>query len=140
MSTRKNNNILHTELFNAHIINKSTHGSQSECLSTDLTPVTYKGLYSMHKYWGKKPHNIIRSFIECYTKEGQIVMDPFWGSGVTAIEALLAKRKTSAIDLNPVATFITRATLIPVNPKDIEMEYYRIRDTVESNINELYLT
>jgi DNA modification methylase len=140
MSTRKNKNVLHTELFNNYIINKSTHNSQSECLHTDLSPVTYKGIYSMHKYWGKKPHNIIRSFIECYTKEGQIVMDPFCGSGVTAIEALLAKRKAIAIDLNPIAIFITRATLLPVNPNDIEMEYYRIRDTVECNINELYLT
>ena len=116
------------------------HSKQSECLHTDLKPVTYKGLYSMHKYWGKKPHNIVRSFIECYTKEGQIVMDPFCGSGVTAIEALLAKRKAIAIDLNPIANFITRATLLPVDPIGIEIEYKNIRDTVEYNINELYLT
>jgi DNA modification methylase len=137
MSTRKNKNILHTELFNSYILNKSTHNSQSECSHTDLTPVTYKGIYSMHKYWGKKPHNIVRSFIEYYTEKGQIVMDPFCGSGVTAIEALLAKRKAIAIDLNPVATFITRATLLPVNPNDIEMEYKRIRNAVEHKINEL---
>jgi DNA modification methylase len=140
MTTRKNKSVLHTELFNNHITNKSIHNSQSECLHTDLRPVTYKGIYSMHKYWGKKPHNIVRSFIECYTKEGQIVMDPFCGSGVTTIESLLAKRKAIAIDLNPVATFITRATLLPVNPNDIEKEYKRIRNAVEYNINELYLT
>ncbi len=140
MPTGKRKNILHTELFNTYILNKSIHGSQSECLNLDLKPVTYKGIYSMHKYWGKKPHNIVRSFIECYTEEGQLVMDPFCGSGVTAIEALLAKRKAIAIDLSPMATFITRATLLPVNPDDIKMEYYRIRGTVEYNINELYLT
>jgi len=121
------------------MLNKSIHGNESECLHTKLTPVTYKGLYSMHKYWGKKPHNIVRSFIECYTEEGQVVMDPFCGYGVTAIEALLTRRKAIAIDLNPIATFITRATLLPVDPIDIEMEYYRIRNTVEYNINELYL-
>jgi len=41
---------------------------------------------------------------------------------------------------SPLATFITRATLLPVNPNDIEAAYYRIRDIVEYNINELYLT
>ena len=140
MSTRKNKNVLDTELFSNYIINKSTHNSQSECSHIDLTPVTYKGIYSMHKYWGKKPHNIVRSFIKRYTEEGHIAMDPFCGSGVTAVEALLAKRKAIANDLNPIATFITRTTLLPVNPDAIEMEYYRIRDTVEYNINELYLT
>jgi len=140
MSTKKNKNILHTKLFNIYMQKEYIHGKKSECLHTDLKPVTYKGLYAMHKYWSKKPHNIVRSFIEYYTEKGQIVMDPFCGYGVTAIEALLAKRKAIAIDLNPVATFITRATLIPVHPKDIEIEYYRIRDAVECNINGLYLT
>ena len=113
---------------------------EGQIVSAHLVPETYKGIYSMHKYWGKKPHNIVRSFIERYTEEGQIVMDPFCGSGVTAIEALFTKRKAIAIDINPIATFITRATLLPVPPSDMEMEYRRIRDTIESSINEFYLT
>jgi tRNA G10 N-methylase Trm11 len=56
MPNRKNKNV--TELFSNYIINKLTNNSSSECLHTDLRPVTYKGIYSMHKYWGKKPHNI----------------------------------------------------------------------------------
>ena len=26
-------------------------------------PKSYTGIYSMHKYWSKKPYNIIRQFI-----------------------------------------------------------------------------
>jgi adenine-specific DNA methylase len=140
MSNKKNNNILQIELFNEYILNKLMQGSLVNDPQSDLTPVTYKGIYSMHKYWGKKPHNIVRSFIKRYTEEGHIVMDPFCGSGVTAIEALLTKRKAIAIDLNPIATFITRAILLPVDPIDIEIEYKSIRNTVEHKINELYLT
>jgi len=140
MPTRKNKSISQMGLFDAYMPNESMQSSQAGRLHTDLTPVTYKGLYSMHKYWGKKPHNIVRSFIERYTEEGHLVMDPFCGSGVTAIEALLARRKAIAVDLNPMATFITRATLLPVDPVELEMEYHRLRDTVRETINELYLT
>ena len=28
---------------------------------------TYKGIYAMHKYWGKKPFNEISKFIEKYS-------------------------------------------------------------------------
>lgn len=48
---------------------------------------TYKGLYAMHKYWGKKPFNEISKFIEKYSESEDIVMDCFCGSGVTLIEA-----------------------------------------------------
>jgi len=127
-------------LFDNHSLHEVVQYKQVSQLFNELIPETYKGLYSMHKYWGKKPYNIVRSFIERYTEAGQIIMDPFCGSGVTAIEALFARRKAIAIDLNPIATFITRATLLPVHPNDIENEYYRIRNTVGASINKLYLT
>ena len=34
---------------------------------------TYKGLYTMHKYWGKKPYNIMADFIKKYTRQNEIV-------------------------------------------------------------------
>ena len=46
---------------------------------------TYKGIYAMHKYWGKKPFNEISKFIEEYTVPGDVVLDSFCGSGVTLI-------------------------------------------------------
>ena len=32
---------------------------------------TYKGIYAMHKYWGKKPFNEISKFIEKYSEKGR---------------------------------------------------------------------
>ncbi len=54
MPTRKNKSILQMGLFDAYMLNESMQSSQAGRLHTDLTPVTYKGLYSMHKYWGKE--------------------------------------------------------------------------------------
>jgi len=43
-------------------------------------------MYLMHKYWVRKPHNVVGDYIEHYSKKGEIVLDPFIGSGVTAVE------------------------------------------------------
>ena len=45
-------------------------------------------MYLMHKYWARKPHNVVSEYIENYTKEGELVLDPFCGSGPTPIEAI----------------------------------------------------
>src|SRR5208337_137387 len=43
-----------------------------------------------------------------YSQEGDMVLDPFGGSGVTAIEAFLLGRRAIQNDLNPFANFIAR--------------------------------
>lgn len=79
-----------------------------------LVAKTHPPMYLMHKYWARKPHNVVSEYIKHYSKPGNIVLDPFAGSGVTAIEAIKLKRKAIAIDLDPMATFITRMTAMPI--------------------------
>lgn len=74
-------------------------------------PMMYKAL----KYWGKKPHNIFRKYIENYTKESEIVLDAFAGSGITPLETIQANRKAVAIDLNPISTFMIEMVAKPLN-------------------------
>src|SRR5207247_11264754 len=47
-------------------------------------------------------------YIKRYSQEGDVVLDPFGGTGVTAIEAFLLGRKAIQNDLNPFANFIAR--------------------------------
>ena len=35
----------------------------------------------MHKYWGKKPASELKNIVEKYTKEGDVILDPFAGYG-----------------------------------------------------------
>lgn len=63
-------------------------------------------IYNMHTYWSKKPHDAIRQYIEHYTQPGDLVLDPFCGSGGTTLAALMTGRKAIAIDRSPAATFI----------------------------------
>lgn len=72
--------------------------------------------YKIHPYYTKQPSNVVGEYIRHFSPEGGLVVDPFCGSGVTAIEALTNRRRTLCIDLDPLAVFITRMTgLAPVD-------------------------
>lgn len=62
--------------------------------------------YGTHPYFTRRPANVIEKYIERFTEPGDLVLDPFGGTGVTAIEALLLGRKAIQNDLNPFANFI----------------------------------
>lgn len=69
---------------------------------------------SMHQlapYVGKLKSGIVRTLIELYSRVGDIVLDPFCGSGVVPLECVLMGRHTMANDLSPYAYVITRAKL-----------------------------
>jgi hypothetical protein len=62
-----------------------------------------------------------RSLIESRTRPGDLVVDPFCGCGVVALEAAVAQRRIIAGDWNPYAALLTRAKLFaPPNLKQAE--------------------
>lgn len=62
--------------------------------------------YGVHPYFTRRPYNVVRDYIVKYSREGDRVLDPFGGSGVTAIEAFLENRAGIHNDINPLANFI----------------------------------
>src|SRR5256712_8014654 len=64
--------------------------------------------YGVHPYFTRRPANVVRAYIERFSQEGDTVLDPFGGTGVTAIEAFLLGRKAVHNDLNPFANFIAQ--------------------------------
>ena len=109
-------------------------------IDTARSPQAHTAMYLMHKYWARKPHNVVGKYIEHYSKKGDIVLDPFVGSGVTAIEALKRGRKAIAIDLDSIATFITRMTLKPIDIKKFKEAFKQIEKSIRKKIEKLYTT
>lgn len=64
--------------------------------------------YGVHPYFTRRPANVVRGYVERYSRVGDVVLDPFGGTGVTAIEAFLLGRDAIQNDLNPFANFIAR--------------------------------
>ena len=65
------------------------------------SPETYTGLAGFHKYWGKKPVESLSCLIENCAGEGDIVLDPFLGSGLISRECLKRSRRFAGVDINP---------------------------------------
>ena len=62
-----------------------------------------------------------RFLIQRYTRPGDLVVDPFCGSGVVALEAIAGNRRVLAGDWNSYAVLLTRAKLYaPVTVEDAE--------------------
>ncbi len=97
-------------------------------------------IYNMHTYWSKKPHDAIRQYIRHYTKPGDLVLDPFCGSGGTALAALMEDRKAIAIDRSPAATFITKNYCTPVDVDEIQKAFEELKREVKAEIEWLYET
>lgn len=99
---------------------------------------TYKGIYAMHKYWGKKPFNEISKFIEQYSSPEDTVMDCFCGSGVTLIEAVKAGRKAVGVDLNPIAIKLANVSMTAVEIEKINATFKSIKKKLQKTIYSLY--
>ncbi|MBI4785725.1 MAG: hypothetical protein HY782_01590 [Chloroflexi bacterium] len=67
--------------------------------------------YGVHPYFTRRPFNVIREYVLRFSTERDCVVDPFGGSGVTAIEAFLENRAAIHNDINPLANFIAKGII-----------------------------
>jgi hypothetical protein len=84
--------------------------------------------FGFSPFFAKKPWPVIQEYIKHYTSPGELVCDPFSGSGVTPVEALVLGRRTVASDINPFARFITRMTAVaPVDVAALRASFDEVR-------------
>jgi hypothetical protein len=69
--------------------------------------------HQLSPYIGKLKSSIASSLIAQFTQPGDVLYDPFSGSGTVALEAWVAGRNVVANDLSPYAAILTRAKLFP---------------------------
>lgn len=80
-------------------------------------------------YPGQKPEALISRFIKAFTQSDEIVLDPFMGSGTTAVAALKLGRRFIGIDSSPIALNVTRQRLLALRetPSLLEGEPSSVR-------------
>jgi SAM-dependent methyltransferase len=68
-------------------------------------------LQQLAPYVGKMKSGMARALVLLYSERGDTVLDPFCGSGVVSLEAVLLGRRAWANDLSPYAYVLTRGKL-----------------------------
>lgn len=82
--------------------------------------------YRAHSYHTKVPPEGIAGLIEHYTELGDIVVDPFCGSGMTGVAALMTGRRAIISDLSTAATHIASGYAADVSPEQMKQAGNRL--------------
>src|SRR6266849_3125704 len=116
-------------------------------------------IYNAHSYHTKVPPRSIIPYILHYTKPGDLILDPFCGSGMTGVAAQmcinppadlleqfpeLKERVGSRVcilnDLSPAACHIAYNYNTPVDVDALQREFERIKSAVKDEFDWLYGT
>ncbi len=71
-------------------------------------------------YPTQKPEALLTRLLESCTDPGDLVLDPYLGSGTTAVAALRLGRRSIGIDVNPRAVTIARKRLVELGVDAVE--------------------
>lgn len=85
-------------------------------------------IHSFHRWYGKLIPAIPAAAIEAFTQPGELVADPFCGSGTTLVEARRAGRASVGVDINPLATLLTRVKTRTLERAEIEAAARRVEN------------
>ncbi len=124
-----------------------------------------KPIYNLHRWWARRVGTTFRMMLltalsrkldsdeadprllfydshPLSTPQGQppIVLDPFMGGGTTIVEGLKLGCKVVGVDLNPVAWFVTRKEVDPVDLDALQQEFERLEETAGERIKSYYKT
>lgn len=107
---------------------------------TSIWSFKERGKWATHigNYRGNCPPQVPRNLLLNYTKENDIVLDPFCGSGTTLVECKLLKRKGIGIDVNENALKISKQRLdfnynIEYTPKLIKANSINLKNIISNN-------
>jgi 16S rRNA G966 N2-methylase RsmD len=100
--------------------------------------------FGVHGYFTKQSWDLVQAYIKNFTKPGDLVLDPYGGSGVTLVEALMLGRKAIHIDLNPLSEFIVKNLILPLDTAElveafdeVRIEFQKKSPKTEEEIEEL---
>ncbi len=101
----------------------------------------HSAVYAMHSYHqGKKPHDAIGQYIRHFSRPGELVLDPFCGSGGTAVAAMLEGRTAIALDRSPAAVFIARNYCTAIDPDKVQRAAQELMAAARPELDWLYET
>ena len=94
--------------------------------------------FRAHSYHTKVPPEAIRPLVRAFTRPGETVFDPFCGSGMTGVAALMEDRNALLSDLSPAAVHIARNYNTPCDADSFAEALEQVTRSVAPTIAWLY--
>ena len=96
--------------------------------------------YNAHSYHTKVPPEAIAPFLEHFTRPGDVVLDPFCGSGMTGLAAILLGRRTILNDLSTAAIHLAWNHTHTCDGDALESAFDRVAGRLASVLERYYGT
>lgn len=97
-------------------------------------------VYMAHAYLTKVPVTAITPFIEAFTKPGDIVLDPFAGSGMTGVAAAMLGRSASLFDVSVLGRHIGSNYLNLVSASMLRKRAEEVVEAATRRVGDIYAT
>ena len=113
------------------LITKSTNSIKHKIDNWDFIKANTKYYtHGLHNYPARMIPQIAKRLLLLYSKKNDRILDPFMGSGTVILESTLNFRYSSGIDLNPLATLLTKVKVTPINPSSLKNIYNSLRKAI----------
>lgn len=95
--------------------------------------------HGLHVYPARMIPQIARRLLRRYAKPGDLVFDPFCGSGTVLVEARLYGMNSIGIDINPLACLLAEVKSNPIDPKVLRDYWRKLKERIGKDIGMLRL-
>lgn len=94
--------------------------------------------YITHGYYtypAKFIPQLAEKLIKKYSQEGDVIIDPFMGSGTTIVEAIINNRRAIGIDINEIAVLVSKVKSTPIENHLLEKYSYQLIEKLRNIFN-----
>lgn len=93
--------------------------------------------HRFHPYPAMMIPQVARRLLKTFGKRGDVVLDPFCGSGTVLVEAKMMGMPAWGIDMNPLALLLTRVKTTPIDATLLQRHALRLLDAYREDFRRI---
>lgn len=112
-----------------------------DCSWSFLDKTTRDTSYITHGYYtypAKFIPQLAARLIRENSKEGDVIIDPFMGSGTTIVESIVSNRIGIGTDINEFACLLAKVKTTPIKTSDLLQEFSDLQFDLQNRLNKEY--